>query len=129
MHRGRMQTRNAAPWKLRKWRRAWPTKWLARWRGQKRPGGACPGRSTRGGDEQAHPELFRGSGDGSRAAVGENRVRKRTQEARGTLPRPALKGPERGGEGGSEGRFIVSSDLSRDCLYLMERIQVKREWW
>lgn len=53
---------------------------------------------------------FGGSGDGSRTAVGENRVRNGPRGT-GTLPtKPALKGPRAREGRGLKRRFIVSSD-------------------
>lgn len=59
MHRGRMQTRKVAPWKRRK-ETGMANQVVGTLRGQKRPEEPALGAEHQGGDEQAHPELFRG---------------------------------------------------------------------
>ena len=59
MHRGRMQTRKVAPWQRRK-EPGMANQVVGTLRGQKRPEEPALGAEHQGGDEQAHPELFRG---------------------------------------------------------------------
>lgn len=84
-------------------RRAWPTEWLARQEVRRGRKSLPSGRSPREATSKLTQSSFGGGGDGSQAAVGEKSGEE--MDPRGTgdsATKPALKGPELGGEAGSE---------------------------
>ena len=84
-------------------RRAWPTKWLARREVRRGLKSLPSGQSTREVTSKLTQSSFGGGGDRSQAAVGENSGEETDPRGTGdSATKPALKGPELGGEAGSE---------------------------